>query len=208
MLPSCGTKNAFMTLAEVSEKCSGTPAGTTSWLTLATPSLGIDEEPLPVERDDLDLERRLALRPSGLAGSSSCEPIQATPPSRMITIAGIAQTTSSMRAGELPVGQVARARVRGAEPPGEGEGRDDRRHDDRQHDGERVDQDGAVGVPDRPARIEDGPAGTRSARAAAARRRIAAPRLAGAARCLAAARNDDRKIQRAAWSDAASSACR
>ena len=33
---------------------------------------------------------------NGFAGSSSCEPIQATPPSRMITIAGIAQTTSSM----------------------------------------------------------------------------------------------------------------
>ena len=29
-----------MTLAEVSEKRNGTPAGTTSWFTLATPSRG------------------------------------------------------------------------------------------------------------------------------------------------------------------------
>jgi hypothetical protein len=35
MLPSCGMKNAFITLPEVREKCSGTPAGTTSWFTLA-----------------------------------------------------------------------------------------------------------------------------------------------------------------------------
>ena len=33
---------------------------------------------------------------SGFAGSSSCEPIHVTPPSRMITISGIDQTTSSM----------------------------------------------------------------------------------------------------------------
>jgi hypothetical protein len=37
MLPSCGTKNMFMTLAEVREKCTGIPAGTTSSFTLATP---------------------------------------------------------------------------------------------------------------------------------------------------------------------------
>ncbi len=33
----------------------------------------------------------------GFAGSRSCEPIQATPPSSRITISGIDQTTSSMR---------------------------------------------------------------------------------------------------------------
>ncbi len=40
MLPSCGTKNEFITVAEVSEKCTGTPAGTTSSLTLAIPCSG------------------------------------------------------------------------------------------------------------------------------------------------------------------------
>ena len=40
MLPSCGTKKTFQTLADVSEKRSGTPAGTTSSFTLATPSCG------------------------------------------------------------------------------------------------------------------------------------------------------------------------
>ena len=39
-MPSCGTKNVFITLAEVIEKCTGVPAGTTSWLTLATPWSG------------------------------------------------------------------------------------------------------------------------------------------------------------------------
>ena len=73
----------------------------------------------------------------------------------MITRIGIAQTTSSMLAREGPVRQVARALVFEARiPPGEAEGRDDRRHDDRQHDRERVDQDGPLGAPDRTARIE------------------------------------------------------
>ncbi len=37
MLPSCGMKNEFITVDEVSEKCTGTSAGMTSSLTLATP---------------------------------------------------------------------------------------------------------------------------------------------------------------------------
>ena len=40
MLPSCGTKNMFITLAEVSEKCTGVPTGTTISLTLAMPCSG------------------------------------------------------------------------------------------------------------------------------------------------------------------------
>ena len=34
MLPSCGTKNMFITLADVSEKCTGTLTGTTRSFTL------------------------------------------------------------------------------------------------------------------------------------------------------------------------------
>ena len=60
-------------------------------------------------------------------------------------------------AGKLPVGPVMGAGVRGAEPPGEGEGREDRRHADRQHDGQRVDQDRALGLSHRAARIEESP---------------------------------------------------
>jgi hypothetical protein len=35
MLPNCGMKNTFITLAEVSWNCSGTPAGTVSVLMVA-----------------------------------------------------------------------------------------------------------------------------------------------------------------------------
>ena len=100
MLPSCGTKKAFQTLAEVSEKCSGTPAGTTSWFTLATPSLGIDEQPLPVERHGLDLERlvprRGRVRTTGLAGSSVVRSDPGHAAEQDDHHAGIDQTTSSM----------------------------------------------------------------------------------------------------------------
>ncbi len=40
MLPNWGTKKVLNTLAEVSEKCTGTPAGTTSSLTLASARSG------------------------------------------------------------------------------------------------------------------------------------------------------------------------
>ena len=114
--------------------------------------LGVDEQPFPVERDDL--RRRAAARlrrRAACAGSSSCEPIQATPPSRMIDQHRDRPDDELDAAGERPVGQVARPRVRSAEPPGEGERRDDRRHDDRQHDRQRVEQDRALGAADRPA---------------------------------------------------------
>src|ERR1700726_351253 len=44
---------------------------------------------------------------TGAAGSSSCEPIQATPPSRMTVSAGIDQTTISMRPEYSQSGQYA-----------------------------------------------------------------------------------------------------
>ena len=40
MLPSCGTKKLFMTVAEVNEKCAGRSVGMAISLTLATPSSG------------------------------------------------------------------------------------------------------------------------------------------------------------------------
>jgi hypothetical protein len=50
MLPSCGMKNAFIMLAEVNSNCSGTPAGTVSVFDVGGFLIGIDEQPLPVER--------------------------------------------------------------------------------------------------------------------------------------------------------------
>ena len=97
MLPSCGTKKAFITLAEVSAKCIGIAGGDDQLVDARDALSGIDEQPLPVERHDLDLERRRRFDGSGLAGSRSCDPIQATPPRSMIVSSGIAQTISSMR---------------------------------------------------------------------------------------------------------------
>jgi hypothetical protein len=57
--------------------------------------------------------------------------------------------------GILPVRPVERFGVGGAEIPGEGEDRDDRRHHDRKHDRDRIDQNHLVGGGDRALRIED-----------------------------------------------------
>src|SRR5882724_599335 len=56
----------------------------------------------------------------------------------------------------LPIRQVDRSRVGGAEPPDEAEGRGDRREHDGEHDSERVYQDRLLGNPDDPLRVEDG----------------------------------------------------
>src|SRR4030081_571662 len=56
----------------------------------------------------------------------------------------------------LPIRQVDRFRVGGAEPPGKAKGCGDRRNHDGKHDGERVDQNRLLGNPDDPFRVEDG----------------------------------------------------
>ena len=115
--------------------------------------LGIDEEPFPIERDDLHLERSLP-RLDRLEG---IEIVRADPdhaaekqdhqernrPYDQLDAAGID-----------PVRPVAGARVGGAEPPREDERRDDRGHHDHQHDFERVEQNFRVGVGDRAAGVE------------------------------------------------------
>ena len=206
MLPSCGTKKAFITLAEVSEKCSGTPAGTTSWLTLATPWSGIDEQPLPVERDDLDLERASRVRRRAWPGSSSCEPIQATPPRSMITRAG-----SPRRRARCGRRTPSRA---GSAPGCWRRGTTRRRRRSRRSSARTI----ASMIASESIRMvrsacPTGPRGSRTAQwqavrasgsSATAHRRAATRRRAPAPRRSA---DDDQKIQRAAWSDAASSAC-
>src|SRR4029079_2409655 len=57
-------------------------------------------------------------------------------------------------AREGPIRPIMRARVRGAEPPGETERRRNHRHHDHQQDRERVEQDQPLGLPDRAMRIE------------------------------------------------------
>ena len=115
--------------------------------------LGIDEQPFPIERDDLNLER-LFLRFDRLEG---IEIMRADPdhaaekqddqerdrPDDELDAAGIDKA-----------GLVARPRVGGAKPPGKDEDADDRRHDDHQHDGEGIEQDLDVGGADRPLRLQ------------------------------------------------------
>ena len=133
----------------------GTPAGTTSWLTLATPWLGIDEEPLPIQRDDLHLEG-WRVRWQGLCGIEvmGCDPGHATQEHDYEE--GNAPGDELDAAGKDPVRQIACPRVGGSKPPGEGKSRGDRRNDDSEHDGERVDQDHLLGLPNDPLRVEDG----------------------------------------------------
>ncbi len=56
--------------------------------------------------------------------------------------------------GEIPLRQVARLGVRGAEPPGEDHGGDHRRDDDGQHDGQGVQGDHGVGPAHRTVLVE------------------------------------------------------
>ena len=114
----------------------------------------VDEQPLPVERDDLDLDRRILgfERPVGIERMRS-EPGDA------------AEKGDDQRrdrpddefelAGERPVGPIGRAAVGGAKPPGEAERGEDHRDDDRQHDRDRVDENEPLRYADRPARIEN-----------------------------------------------------
>src|ERR1700722_4310577 len=59
-------------------------------------------------------------------------------------------------AGIGEIRQVASPRVGSTKPPGESEGRGDRRYYDGKHDRERADQDRVVGNPDDPLWGEDG----------------------------------------------------
>ena len=115
----------------------------------------VDEEPLPIQRNDLDLERRRlrCQRPGGIQvmradpghAAQQHDHQDGNGPDDELEPAGI---------GEIR--QIGRSCVGGSEPPGEGKGRGDRRDHDGEHDGERVDQDRLVGDPDHALRVEDG----------------------------------------------------
>ena len=115
--------------------------------------LGIDEQPLPVERHDLDLERGIR-RPQRLG---RVEIVRADPGDAAQQDDGQQRDRPDDQL-ELPrigeVGPVARPQIGGAVPPGEAQDDQDDRHDDRQHDGDRIDQEGLVALADRPLRIE------------------------------------------------------
>src|SRR6266849_3923756 len=115
----------------------------------------VDEQPLPIQRDDLDLERR-RLRCQWLGGIELMGADPGDAAQKDDGEEGNGPGDELDAAGVLKIRQVDRPRVGGAKPPGEGEGRGDRREHDGEHDGERVDEDRLVGNPDEPLRVEDG----------------------------------------------------
>src|SRR5215467_6812100 len=94
MLPSCGMKKAFITLAEVRVKWIGTPAGTTRRFTLATFWSGWMNSHF--QSSDTTWTLCGSSFDNGFAGSRSCDPIQATLPSSMIVSRGMDQVMSSI----------------------------------------------------------------------------------------------------------------
>ena len=86
------------------------PTGRTSWLTLATPLVGIDEQPLPIERDDLR-SRAASCSRQRRGGSRSCEPIQMMPPRSMIDQRRDRPDDEFELAGKRPSPADRRARV-------------------------------------------------------------------------------------------------
>ncbi len=131
----------------------GTP-GRDGELVDARHALGrVEEQPLPVERDDLDFDRP-ALAGQGL---ERIELVRAEP-------RDAAEHHDDQRrnrphdqlemARELPLGPIEGARVGLAEPEREGGDEDDDRQDDRQHDRQRIDQNEQLGGADGAGRVE------------------------------------------------------
>jgi hypothetical protein len=130
-----------MTVAEVIRKLSGAPAGTTSRLTL------------PVHRHDLDVDRR----DIGFDRRAWIEVVSPDPGDAAEKPDGERRDRPDDHldtSRELPVRQMDRLLIAGAEPPGEEQRQYDDRHDDREHDRCRVEQNGPLRRPDRALRIE------------------------------------------------------
>src|ERR1051326_1737990 len=118
--------------------------------------LGVDEEPLPVERDDLDFERPgLRLRGDRLKWMElvRSDPDAAAEKHDDEDRDGPDQELEAARMDE--VRPALRARVVGAEPPREGKCRNHRRHPDHAHDANGVEEDDGVGGADRSLRLQD-----------------------------------------------------
>src|SRR5262249_15227284 len=95
MLPTCGTKKAFITLAEVRVKWIGTPAGMTRRFTLATFWSGEMNNHFQ-SSDTTWMLSGSSFDDNGFAGSRSCDPIQVTLPRSMIVNSGTDQVTISI----------------------------------------------------------------------------------------------------------------
>ncbi len=117
--------------------------------------LRINEQPLPVERHHLDLQRLgLGLQRLGRVEQVGADPGDATQeeddkrrnrPDDELKLSGVS-----------PFGQVPGARVGDPEPVREGEYRHNRRHNNGEHDRQRIEQHAAHPLPHRARRREHG----------------------------------------------------
>ncbi len=119
------------------------------------PLVGVDEQPLPVHRHHLHVQR-----PGGLGrgqGFGGVQLVRTDPdhPAQEHDHQDRDRPDQQLQPPRIaPFGQVACARVGGAEPPGEGEGGDHRRDHDGQHDHQGVQGDQGIGAADRPLGVE------------------------------------------------------
>ena len=115
--------------------------------------VGVDEQPLPIERHDLNREG-LDRRADGFARIEvmGAEPRDAANQQHGHRGDRPNQYLEPTRISEIR--QVAGPRIGRAEPEGDDERREDRWDDDRQHDAERVEQDLPLSGGNRPFRIK------------------------------------------------------
>jgi hypothetical protein len=112
---------------------------------------GIDEQPLPIERHDLDLD---GLSGQGLEGIELVRTEPRDAAQHHDHQRGDRPDDQLEMARELPFRPIEGACIGSAEPEGEAGDQEHDRQDDRQHDRQRIDQDEQLGGADRPCRIE------------------------------------------------------
>ena len=129
------------------------PGGNDKLVHACNALLGVDEQPFPIERDDLHLDRFLGRgnRFEGIeivgsdpdhAAEKQDDQDRNAPDNRFDT------------AGIDEIGTIACPGIGRAKPPGEDQDRDDRGDHDYQHDAQRVEQDFCVRRADRPLRVQ------------------------------------------------------
>ena len=122
--------------------------------------VGVNEQPLPVERNHLHVQRfGLGRQRTGGIEVVRPDPGDAAKKHNRQERDRPDDQLQPARIG--PVGQMLRPGVGGAIPPRHPERRQDGRDDDRQHDGQGVEQDHPLGGADRPLCVQD--AGTAAA---------------------------------------------
>ena len=133
--------------------------------------IGVDEQPFPVERHDLNVERLLR-RLDRLRRIEIMRPYPRHAAQKHDRQERDRPDDQFERTRVFKVGQILRPGVGRSKPPRDGERGDDRRDHDREHDRDRIDQDLQVGVGDRALRIEHAQIAAAEKQGAAQRRQF------------------------------------